>query len=118
MSRVSVDGVRIFIEQDAIAEVERIAKDIFTGVVSRTPVRTGRARAGWTVGIGAPSTFVAPIAGTPESPQPPPKFPRLKMSKLEPLYIDNNVPYIQYLEFGSPTTQATGMVAASVSSYI
>lgn len=118
MSRVSVDGVRIFIEQDAIEEVERIAKDIFNGVVRRTPVRTGRARASWVVGFGAPSNAVAPISGSPDSPQPPPQFPKFTMRKLQAVYIDNNVPYIQYLEFGSPTTEATGMVAASVSSYI
>ena len=118
MARVSVDEFSVLIQSDVIDEIETIVTDIFNGVVSRTPVWTGRARASWNVGIGKPDRTLAPIGGSKENPQPPPEMPRLRLKEPVPVYIDNAIPYIQYLEYGSPTTAATGMVKASLSSYI
>jgi len=118
MTRLSVEGFQVFIDGDTISQIQEVVNDIYTGIVSRTPVRTGRARASWTVGVGAPNLTVSPDVGTPGNPIPAPKPPILNLKKPEPVYIDNALPYIQYLEFGSPTTVPTGMVAVTMSKYL
>lgn len=115
---VSVEEFEIMIKSDVMDEAIDITREIFNGVVRRTPVRTGRARASWNVGVGVPDRSLAPIAGEPGNPQPSPKFPNLVLTKPTPIFIDNAIPYIQYLEHGSPTTSATGMVSATVSKYL
>tara|TARA_R110000803_G_scaffold209965_3_gene280590 strand:- start:18416 stop:18901 length:486 start_codon:yes stop_codon:yes gene_type:complete len=40
--------------------VQRLALDAFNRLTKRTPVKTGRARASWTIAIGSPSEAVPP----------------------------------------------------------
>ena len=117
MARITPDEFQIMIDDDAAQIVKDTARKLFTAVVSRTPVRTGRARASWRLSVDKPDTTVAPVGGSPESPQPAPKPTGLRFRKPRVVYITNSIPYLQYLEYGSPTTPATGMVAASLASF-
>ena len=116
--RMSVDDFQVMIQADTSDLLMEVTRDIYSGIVSRTPVRTGRARASWTIGVGAPDLRVHPDTGTPGNPIPAPKVPRFRLKEPQIIFIDNGLPYIQYLEFGSPTTQATGMVAATMAKYL
>ena len=96
------------VKVDYAAVVKRTAFDLFTRIVQKTPVDTGRARASWNIAIGAPDPTVAP-----EGPQ-----PLMNQASAEakaagalaalgengvmtqPIWISNNLPYITVLEYG------------------
>ena len=87
---------------------------IFTDLVMATPVDTGRARASWRIGIGAPDLSYEPegsyAAGAPKG-----QISKLKGMKLEdltrtPIFITNSVPYINPLEYGHSKQAPHGMM--------
>jgi hypothetical protein len=71
------------------AQGKRKTEQVFTGVRNRTPVDTGRARDGWEI--------TAEIAAAGDVAR-----------------IENAVPYIGWLEFGSPTVEAAAMVRTTL----
>ncbi len=95
---------------------QRFAVEIFTGVVKRTPVDTGRARSGWQIAIGEiptgnpPSSMAAPSIS----------FDRRRLnfvpgvSGIETVFIVNNVDYIVFLEAGHSRQSPHGMVAVTM----
>ena len=100
----------------AVAEASRgLARDVLEGVVLRTPVRSGRARANWQVGLARPPegvleaadpdgrTAIAGGAATIARARP-----------FETIWITNNLPYIGALEHGSSKQAPRGMVAATL----
>lgn len=108
-----------------------ITLDLFTRVTMRTPVDTGRARAGWQIAIGAPSEFLPPeVEGKSgeDKASGGMKFTSLfnggkaavdiaaagKIDGGELIYITNNLPYIEALEFGHSKQAPAGMVRLSV----
>lgn len=92
-----------------------LALECLSRVVQRTPVDTGRARGGWTVGIGAPKAGgdrLDPVgnetinagAATIENAR-----------ATDSVYITSNVPYIRRLEYEGHSPQApNGMVRITV----
>ena len=101
----------------------KVAIDIFSDVVKRTPVDTGRARAGWQVTTGSPGDFVPPlpIGGFSASGPihrkkadpghyPPPTANFDEIDGTQVVYIVNNVEYIQALEDGHSKQAPAGMV--------
>lgn len=76
--------------------VRRVAVDLHGRITLRTPVDTGRARAGWGLGEVPSVPGIQPITGH------------------QPVYITNNVPYIVYLEQGSSQQAPIGMVRVSL----
>lgn len=69
---------------------------LYSSIVGRTPVDTGRARGNWQVSAGSPRTRV--LRRTLRGPMPENAMP--EPSGDEPMYIANNLPYISVLEFG------------------
>lgn len=92
-----------------------IAKQLFDGIVARTPVRTGSARASWTASIGSPSWIVRRNSD-PLSPLGPPSFPLTAVPAFEKVYISNATPYIMPLEYGWSKQAPAGMVRVTLAS--
>ena len=95
--------------------VRKVAIDIHDGVVLKTPVDTGRARASWNIQAGSPDTSTAPerdrstaLSAIGEA--------QAKQSGLGPgdglgaIYVTNSLPYIEALEFGHSKQAPNGMV--------
>lgn len=104
--------------EQATQVVKKIATDVLTSVVLRTPVDTGRARANWQVGVGK---YDRNIIETED------KQGSLAISKGksamsgteagDKIYVVNNLPYIQRLEEGHSQQAPQGMVALTLQEY-
>lgn len=100
----------------AVAEASRgLAREALEGVVARTPVKTGRARANWRVGLGRPPE------GTPAATDPDGRTTiargvtvLARARPFETIWIANNLPYVEVLEHGSSKQAPRGMVAATL----
>lgn len=84
---------------------------IFKGIRKDTPVDTGNARNNWQCTIGAP--FVGEDASGSDE-QILRTIPRRAGSVV---YLTNNVPYIQKLEYGYSTKAPNGMVRINVARF-
>ena len=93
---------------------KKVAFQVLTGVVLKTPVDTGRARGGWQLDVGA-------VSGAPERldkdgsaifADAARKLGALRFG--ERVAISNNVTYIIYLENGSSDQAPQGMVAITL----
>lgn len=104
----------------------KVSFDLFRDIVKRTPVDTGRARANWMMTEGAPATgtigefrkeHVAKSrkkdkkAVLYSAPVPP---PRSGFSGRQPIFIVNNLPYIEALENGHSKQAPFGMVELAI----
>lgn len=111
--------------------VKRVALDLFGRVVKKTPVDTGRARASWTIAVGAPDRTIQPEGTYPamqrqgEAGRVAQAMAQQALSGLEslaslagyvrePIWISNNLPYIEELERGHSLQAPAGMVAISI----
>lgn len=92
-----------------------VAKAVYDGIVARTPVRTGSARASWRASLNAPDTSRV-IHKSSESPLAPPTFPIREMPLYGKVYISNSTPYITALEFGWSQQAPAGMVRVTLAS--
>ena len=89
-----------------------------TGIVPRTPVDTGRARASWQVTIGSPSQAVPPEGGSYREPGAAEALQA--MSNLQPgqtVWISSALPYILVLEFGGYPNPPKVVTGKSVSGF-
>jgi hypothetical protein len=93
-----------------------LAEQVFDGVVAKTPVWTGRARACWTLNEGAPVFKSIPLYDVnPLSPLPPPDRPSISsLPKYPKLYICNGQPYSVKLEYGYSGQAPAGMVRVTL----
>lgn len=100
----------------AVAEASRgLALAVLEGVVARTPVRSGRARANWQVGLDRPPEGALDAAD---------KDGRATVARgretiararpFETIRIANNLPYVAVLEQGTSRQAPRGMVAATL----
>ena len=72
---------------------------LYSSIVKKTPVDTGRARANWNIAVGNPDSSVSD--GTMKSGMKYRSFGEVPGSDGdEPVYISNNLPYIETLEYG------------------
>ena len=80
------------------------ALSLFSKVIARTPVDTGRARMNWMAGLNHPG------AG---------RFTRVvATAKLgDSIFLTNNLPYIEALEYGSSKQAPAGMVRVTASEF-
>jgi hypothetical protein len=90
-------------------KIRAATSEVFSNIIQMTPVDTGRARGNWQCTIGAPFTGEDDTGNV------------LKMQNTLPrragsiVYLTNNVPYIQKLEYDAHSRQApNGMVRISV----
>ncbi len=99
--------------------IKKLSLQVFTGVVQKTPVDTGRARSAWVIGINKAEdspdvegeTFTAGSATAKAMGQ------IASLSQIGPfskVFISNSLPYIVSLEDGSSTQAPEGMVAVTL----
>lgn len=82
---------------ERINDVKRkFAFMLYSAIVKKTPVDTGRARANWNVSVGSPDLGVTDE--TDKNFKNPKSVPDAPGDT--PIYIANNLPYIKTLEFG------------------
>lgn len=110
------------IDLNIATATQMIALKVHDGCVLKTPVDTGRARAGWALSIGEPSDYVPPAPNVPDGTPPgngsptDPQFasvPAADVSAIDGsqlVFIVNNVEYIQFLEEGHSQQAPSGMV--------
>lgn len=89
---------------------KKVTFDLHREIMKRTPVDTGRARAGWMVSLGAPSTYLPP-EGDKVSP---PEQPNIETDGIQSTFIINNVSYIKALDEGHSQQAPNGMVKLAV----
>ena len=102
--------------EKAKLDVETVAKkvtaDLFTAVVLKSPVDTGRFRANWNVSVGAPdyttTTSTAKGRGVTEAA----RAATLDIGGV--VWLANGLPYARRLEFGWSKQAPTGMVRLSL----
>ena len=81
----------------AIKEVRKnYAFALYSSIVKKTPVDTGRARANWNVSVGSPD--LSTTEDTRKTPKSKDKMPDPNGD--ESIFISNNLPYITTLEYG------------------
>ena len=84
-------------QPDALAR--NITFQVFKGVVERTPVLTGWARANWQVTKGSPATGTTPKPSE-NNVLSQPQLPGIPAGGIPSYWVTNNVPYIVPLENG------------------
>ncbi len=110
------------VELDGATLTKRVAFELFTRIVEKTPVDTGRARASWTIAIGAPDLRIVPEGEYDKSMATAIAKANAVLGSygttgrpfLVPIWIANNLPYIQELEHGSSQQAPKGMLALSL----
>ena len=92
--------------------IKRVAFQVFRGVVEKTPVDTGVARASWVVGVGKKHPPYIAAAGATA------RFPifdlRYFKGRAVKIVISNYVPYIYELENGSSKQAPYGMAQITI----
>lgn len=94
-----IDDAMGQIEEDAYQVVLKIGIDLWRGIVLKTPVDTGRARASWNMSWDTPDGSVPPDGSYDDMPSLP--NPGVTMTG-ETLHVSSNLHYIEYLEEGKP----------------
>ena len=114
----------------------KVALEVFTRVIKRTPVKTGRARGNWQCSIGSPAldapsegfanemaqTFETDTSGNRAVAQSADEVKQWKPSDGSSIFLANNVPYIEVLEQGRHGNKGSwqapnGMVAITIAEY-
>lgn len=121
------DGFALDIEAYAIklglatsTMLRRMAISLHQKIILRTPVDKGRARASWGVSIGEPGDYEAPATTNMSDNQAAQAgFAQIEAIKGQLLtgkaiWIFNNLPYIEALEYGHSDQAPNGMVRLSV----
>jgi hypothetical protein len=99
----------------ADAQVRKICLDLVTGIVLKTPVDTGRARANWFTSIGNPTDNITESTDASGSSTIAGSLGAISKAPGNVLWITNNLPYIYRLEFEGWSRQApAGMVRVTV----
>lgn len=101
--------------------VRRVGIDVFSSVIRKTPVDTGRARANWTAKVGSPSGVISDAIDKGKYGSDPSGASVSKANAAlagfeigQAIFITNNLPYAQRLENGYSTQAPSGMVRLTV----
>lgn len=103
------------LEDVAKSRTLQIAKQIYTGIVMRTPVRTGSLRASWRAAVGAPDLSKV-THKDPNSPLAAPTFPLTSIPAYSKVYISNSHKYVLPIEYGWSDKSPQGMVRVTLAS--
>lgn len=96
---------------DVTDVVKKLALDAYSGIVIRTPVDTGRARASWVVQVANSPEVVIPTTWNAQASEQEAKQEIEGIdSPNQAVWITNSLPYIKPLEFGSSVQAPNGMV--------
>jgi len=111
------------LDVDAVTVARKLTFDVFRGIVLKTPVDTGRARASWNIGVGRPDDTVSGGTGGSKGDSVSQGIAQSKGSKgvskvrnlRQQIFITNALPYIKALEEGHSAAQAPeGMVRVTL----
>lgn len=93
-----------------------LALDIHGGLTEDTPVDTGWARANWIPSVGTPAPQAAGAPGQPDTGAVTQGIAEVSRWKISdgPIYLTNNVPYIQRLNAGGSNQAPAGFIEANV----
>jgi hypothetical protein len=100
--------------------IRKIAIDLLTKIVLRTPVDTGRARASWNLSAGEPDESTAPdgVRLSASTAAALALSTRKNVQNAKPfselIWITNGLPYILALEYGHSRQAPAGMVEVSI----
>ena len=111
-----LESLAVAIEGDVLEDTKRTVREVFPALVEATPVKTGEARGGWQISLGAP------LENNPERLAPgavetiPIELAKIESMTLEDVvFITNNVPYIVRLDQDGYSPQAPdGIVDATL----
>lgn len=96
--------------------VRATALEVYARVQQRTPRDTGNARFNWHISTGRESSQEADARGA-SGPVIPNRLDRAQTERFAPVFIQNNVPYIGRLEFGSSDQAPQGMVRVTLAEF-
>jgi len=88
--------------------VRTLALRLYDGITKMTPVDTGRARGNWNLGVGQPDLSINESARQIQN------FSLKVGDGLQAIYVTNNLPYINVLEYGDANRQPVGMVKVTM----
>jgi hypothetical protein len=94
--------------------VRKLTLDVLRAVIDKTPVDTGHARGNWFPSFGKEDFGESDG----NSPNYLPSLDTASIARFEPVFIQNNAPYISALEYGHSQRQAPqGMVRVTVAEF-
>lgn len=119
---LQLDGIKQSLFNDVNQVVKAAALKLFTGVVMKTPVDQGTARASWVIGIGGEAKAAGQVSGGKTQGAPLSGSELEEAGKLgaggnllgQKIIISNRLPYILRLEEGYSDQAPSGMVAVTV----
>lgn len=95
--------------------VRKVTFDLFSKVILRSPVDTGRFRANWNVAYGAPNLSTSSSVGNGAARSEAAKALTLPVGGVT--YLANGLPYARRLEFGWSKQAPSGMVRLSAQEF-
>lgn len=110
-----MDDLDAFLRSATLEATKKVAMELLSRVVMKSPVDTGRFRGNWTVSLNAPDISVTdgvdPSGGATIA-----RGSSVITGMREPqvVYVSNNLPYAQRLEEGSSKQAPAGMVAVTL----
>lgn len=120
-----INDIAVGVEKNSNAMVSKTVITVASAVALRTPVDTGRARANWRTNIGGP--LVAPVSSFPSGKKGSTGAAAAGQvisdatSKMEgykqggvPVYISNNLPYIDRLNKGHSKQAPAGFIESAI----
>jgi len=119
MSTFSIDLAKFAqkAEKEMKTAIQKITMEAFKGVIEKTPVDTGRARANWGASVGLPSPVKHDVAYVDPSGSAAIGAAAAKVfdwNCIGSIYLCNNVEYISELEYGSSKQAPQGMVRVTL----
>lgn len=102
-------------ERAALYVFRGTSLDIFSKVILRSPVDTGRFRGNWQCTLNAMAT--GEIEGTGRKALNAAKRTTGKAKVTDSIYLTNNLPYAKKLEYGSSKQAPRGMVRVTVADF-
>lgn len=99
----------------ALQFLQQVVLDLLGEFVDRTPVQTGRAKGNWQVSLGQPASYSVRRLDTQGHATVRAGLLVLQsLTRVEPVWITNNVPYALKLERGHSAKAPYGMVALGI----
>lgn len=98
-----------------VRKTERLVKQIFTGIVARTPVASGSLRASWRVSANVLDKSIT-FQKSHVNPLPPPVFRMPPFKFGDHIFVSNALPYVFMVEYGSSQKAPDGMVRVTLAS--
>lgn len=113
-----IEELRAFekvVREEGVTLQRKVGRALIEGLVRKTPVRSGKARANWQVTLGAPAAgVVEKVDPTGEATIAAGNSVLREMRLGDTMHFTNNLDYIQKLEEGSSDQAPAGMVAVTL----